>query len=264
MNRTDTADLAALAQLVERGDPDRFLALMAAPPAARAPLLPLYAFNLEVARAAWASSEPMIAEMRLQFWQDTIEAIGAGTTPRGAEVIGPLAAVIRAHDLPLPLFAALIEARRWDIYRAPFADAAAFEAHLQATAGNLMWLAALALGAPGAAEPVVRDFAQGAGLANWLMAVPALEARGRIPLVDGRPGAVAALARSGLGRIRAARARRADLPRRAAPALLPGWQAGALLAQAARDPRRVADGGLAQSEFARRGSLLLRATTGRW
>ena len=43
----------ACAALVARGDPDRFLSAMAAPVAARAVLFPLYAFNLEVAKAPW-------------------------------------------------------------------------------------------------------------------------------------------------------------------------------------------------------------------
>ena len=58
--------LQACAELVERGDPDRFLATMAAPVALRATLFPLYAFNVEIARAPWVTQEPMIAEMRLQ------------------------------------------------------------------------------------------------------------------------------------------------------------------------------------------------------
>ena len=72
--------VAACAGLVERGDPDRFLAVMAAPPAARARLFPLYAFNLEVARAPWVTQEPMIAEMRLQWWRDAVEML-AGDGP---------------------------------------------------------------------------------------------------------------------------------------------------------------------------------------
>ena len=46
-------DFSACAALVERGDPGRFRATMAAPLAARRVLFPLYAFNLEVARAPW-------------------------------------------------------------------------------------------------------------------------------------------------------------------------------------------------------------------
>ncbi len=54
-------NLRDCAERVEKGDPDRFAATMAAPPAARARLWPLYAVNLEIARAPWASSEPATA-----------------------------------------------------------------------------------------------------------------------------------------------------------------------------------------------------------
>ena len=54
---------------------------MAAPLAARQILFPLYAFNVEVARAPWVASEPMIGEMRLQWWRDVLEEIGADEVP---------------------------------------------------------------------------------------------------------------------------------------------------------------------------------------
>ena len=59
--------VAACAALVARGDPDRFLAVMAAPVAVRARLFPLYAWNLEVARAPWVTAEPLIAELRREI-----------------------------------------------------------------------------------------------------------------------------------------------------------------------------------------------------
>jgi hypothetical protein len=71
---------------------------MATPPEARAVLFPLYAFNLEVSRAPWVTEEPMIAEMRLQFWRDVAEEIGQGAPPRAHEVAAPLAEAVRAED----------------------------------------------------------------------------------------------------------------------------------------------------------------------
>ncbi|MCX7645558.1 MAG: squalene/phytoene synthase family protein [Rhodobacteraceae bacterium] len=255
------ADLAAR---LERGDPDRFLALMAAPPAARARLLPLYAFNLEVARAAWVTDEPLIAEMRLQWWRDALAEIAAGGRPRAHEVLEPLAAVLRQAAVPPGLLDAIAAARRWDIGRDRFADAAALARHLEATGGNLMWAAALALGAPPAAEAPVRDLARAGALAAWLQAVPALRARGRHPLPDPAPQAVAALAREGLGWLSAARRERGRIPRQAVAALHPAWQAGPILRRAARDPAAVAEGRLGLSEAGRRGRLLWQALTGRW
>lgn len=251
----------ACAALVERGDPDRFASTMAAPVAARAALFTLYAFNLEVARAPWVTKEAMIAEMRLQWWRDIVEQAGQGAT-RAHEVAGPLATLIRDRNLPLDVLDRLVAARRHDVYSDPFEDDAAFAAYIDDTAGGLMWCAALALGAPAAAEAPVRDLGFAAGLATYLCAVPALEERGRLPLVDGRTDAVAGLARQGLARYARYRASRHLIPATARPALYAGWQARPLLRQAAHAPQRVAEGALALSEFARRFALLRVAVAG--
>lgn len=247
--------VAACAALVERGDPDRFLAVMAAPPSARAPLFVLYAFNLEVARAPWVTAESMIAEMRLQWWRDTV----AG--PRRAhEVAGPLHDLIHEAGLPVEVLDRLIAARRWDCWREPFEGAGALETYLDDTGGGLMWLATRALGALAGAESTARDLGFASGMANYLRAVPDLVARGRAPLPDSVT--VEGLARQGLDRLARGRARMATLgPGRAAA--LAAWQAGPLLRQAHREPARVAEGTLGHSEFARRARLLWAAVSGR-
>ena len=71
-------DVIACAKLVERGDPLRFRAVMAAPSDLRPALFTLFAFNLEVARAPWVTKEAMIAEMRLQWWHDALGEIANG------------------------------------------------------------------------------------------------------------------------------------------------------------------------------------------
>jgi len=256
--------LAACAERVRRGDPDRFLAAMAAPPEARAVLFALYAFNLEVARAPWVTAEPLIAAMRLQWWRDALDEIAAGGAVRAHEVTGPLAEAVRARGVPLAPLEGLVAARHRDIDGAPFADEAALWVHLDATAGGLMWAGAAGLGAPRAAEVAVRGLAAADGLARWFLAVPALEAHGHAPLPDPSADAVAALARAGLARLTAARGRRALVPAAARPALLAGWRAGPILARAAAEPGLVAAGGLEGSDFARRGGLVWRALTGRW
>ena len=186
--------LEACAALVERGDPDRFAAVMAAPVAARARLWPLYAFNLEVAHAPWVTKEPMIAEMRLQWWRDVV----AEPQARAHEVAGPLHDLIRKAALPVQVLDRMVAARRWDVYKDAFADRTAFDLYLEDTGAGLMWLAAVALGADARAEPQFRAFGWATGLANFLRAVPELEARGRVPLPDGRPAAVRDLAAEGL------------------------------------------------------------------
>jgi 15-cis-phytoene synthase len=250
--------IAACADLVRRGDPDRFRAVMAAPVAARARLFPLYAWNLEVARAPWASAEPLIGEMRLQWWADVLHE----EIPRAHEVAAPLHAVILETGLPVAVMQALIEARRRDCLGAAFADALALDAYLDATAGGLMWLAARALGAPETAEAAARAYGRAAGAANYLRAVPALVARGRVPFPAGFDAAD--LAYAGLMQLDAARAERRAVPRAAAAALLAGWLTGPVLRCARRDPAAVAEGRLEPSPFRRDAGLLWQAATGHW
>ena len=232
---------------------------MAAPVALRARLFVLYAFNLEVARAPWVTKEPLIAEMRLQWWRDVV----AEPTARAHEVAGPLFDLIRDAGLPVDVLDRLIAARRWDVYSDPFVDAAALDGYLEDTAAALMWLAAKACGVADRAEPAVRAYGWAAGLASFLRAVPDLTERGRLPLLDNRAKAVAALAQQGLARIATARAARRWVGQ-AAAALLAGWQTEALLKQVVADPLLVAQGRMGQSEFSRRGGLLWQAVTGRW
>lgn len=252
----------ACAGLVERGDPDRFLATMAAPVAARRVLFPLYAFNVEASRAPWVTEEAMIAEMRLQWWRDTLAEIAEGKPPRAHEVVGPLSEVLDAESAEV--LDRLLVARRWEIYRDAFEDEAALTAYLEDTGAGLVWVAGRLLGAPTAAEPILRAQGWAAALARYLQAVPVLEARGRIPLVDGRTEAVAELARRGLDRLSQARAERGLVPREAVPALMTGWEADAILTQAHNSPELVAAGGLGGSEFARRARLAWVSATGRW
>ncbi len=248
--------IAACAELVQRGDPDRFRAVMAAPVAVRPQLFPLYAFNLEVARAPWVTQEPLIAEMRLQWWRDVVENAASGAA-RAHEVAVPLHELIRDFGLPVEVLDRLIAARRWDIHRDPHADPAALGAYLEDTGAGLMWLAARALGAPDRAEAAVRAYGWAAAAAGYLRAVPELLARGRQPLPEGM--AAAELARKGLEKLAEARAARKTVPKDVTPALLAGWQTEALLRQGL-----VGQPSSELPEAAKRWGLLWQAFTGRW
>ncbi len=248
--------LDACAERVARGDPDRFQSVMAAPVAARAKLLPIYAFNVEVTRAPWVTAEPMIAEMRLQWWRDVLEEIADGRPVRAHEIATPLADVL--DPTAAQTLDHLVAARRWDVYKDAFEDEAHFDDYLDKTSGGLMWVAAQAMGAPAGPESAIRDVGWASGLAGWFAAIPELEARGRKPLVDGRTPAVAALAKSGLERLR-----RGVRDGARGPATYPAWMAGAVLSQVARQPDRVASGSVENSEFRRRFRLMRTGLTGR-
>jgi len=250
------------AEMLRKSDPDRFLATMTAPPNVRAVLFPLYAFNLEVAHLPWVSAEPMIAEMRLQWWQDSIAAIFRGEAPDPHEVLTPLADVIRAHDLQQQDFYDLIEARRRDTYAQPFTDIPQLWQYLQDTSGNLMAIAARLLGVGDDRIKAAQEYGTAAGLANYLLAVPELKARGRVPLPDQSDEAIRSMAREALDRLEQSRKSHPLKP--ALPALLTACQAPPTLKMAAKYPAKVGAGQLQRSEFRRKGRLLLNSMLGRW
>ncbi len=250
-------DIAACAAIVQKGDPHRFRATMAAPVPAREKLFPLYAFNVEVSRAPWVTSEPGIAEIRLQWWIEALEEIAAGGVVRRHEVVLPLALCLGADQARALI--PLIEARQWDIYSDPFASDAALAEHLADTSGRLMQVASGLLGQGG--EAAARDAGLALGVANWLTAVPNLTAAGRHPLPDDSDSGIRALAELGLDHL--ARARHAPLPQPLRPAFLPMAGAARMLRTARANPARVREDAL-DAPFRARLSLMRTALTGRW
>ena len=226
-------NLNACAALVEKGDPARFRTVMAAPLAARKMLFPLYAFNVEVARAPWLTQEPMIAEMRLQWWRDALEEIAAGTGIRRHEVVTPLSQILSREQAKA--LDALVAARRWDCYKDPFEDDAHLHRYLGETSGILMRTASELLGGPCAPA---EQAGLALGVANWLHAIPELEAQKRIPLVDGTPEGVRQLAQTGLAALTSARSQ--TIPRRARPAFWPATGIAKTLKRARNHPEQVA------------------------
>jgi phytoene/squalene synthetase len=133
------------AKQVKAYDYDRFLVTLFAPAKAREDLFALYAFNHEVAKIRETVSEPMLGEIRLQWWREAIEGIYAGT-PRNHEVVLPLEQAVKNTNIAASSFMKIIDARTADIYDENPKTLADFENYLGATSGNLTRIAAEMLG----------------------------------------------------------------------------------------------------------------------
>src|ERR1700742_1024834 len=113
----------ACAKAVRKYDPDRYFSALFAPADKRPFLFALYALNHELAHVGESIREPMIGEIRLQWWRETLEGARTGT-PRPHDVARAMAATFAKVDLPAALIAAIIDARSFDLNRGPFPDAA--------------------------------------------------------------------------------------------------------------------------------------------
>lgn len=121
---------------VRRHDHDRYLTALFLPAERRAAALALYAFNLEIARTREIVSEPLLGQIRLQWWRETIEVLFAGT-PREHPVVDALGAAIRMHDLPREGLEGLIDAREADLEDGPPPDLETLETYAAQTSGEL-------------------------------------------------------------------------------------------------------------------------------
>ncbi|HLZ67634.1 MAG TPA: phytoene/squalene synthase family protein [Aliidongia sp.] len=260
-----TAEPATSIELVRRHDHDRFLASLFLRADRRPAVWALLAFNLEIARVREVVSQPIIGQIRLQWWRDAIDEIYTGKPPRRHEVVEPLAAAIEAHRLTRTHFVALIDGREFDLGDEPPATLAALERYLEKTSSRLIDLQLEILGveAPAAFE-AARAVGVAWGLVGLARALPFHAAHGRLylpadlmaeagvdrdALLAGKGGrAVASVIRRLAGRanelLAEVRRLRSDVPRAAIPALLPARTARLYLRRLARagfDPfdRRV-------------------------
>lgn len=275
-----SAPLSVCAREVRDGDPDRFFCTLFAAPDRREDLFALYAFHLALARVCDQVSQPLLGEIRLQWWREGIEQAFAGTA-RAQPTLAALADAARRRALDRAAFERMIDARMADFDESPPASLQALESRLEGTQAACLALGLAVLGVGGkAVEAVARHVGIAYGLAGILRALPGDARRRRVLLpanvmaaegIDAEsvargersPGlarTVAALAE--LARAHLANARRIErhVPRAAVPALLLATLAErdlATLARAGHDPyaRTLDRGGVARRLWATQRAL---------
>src|SRR5207302_3959729 len=155
------AGLSPLAALVRRHDRDRYQTALFAPVDRREALFALYAFNYEIARVRELVSQPMLGQIRLQWWREAVAAAFAGAPPRQHEVAQPLSAVIADHRLTRVHFDRMIDTRERDLAEEPPATLGDLEDYAEGTAATLLFLALEVLGVT---EPAARASAREVGI----------------------------------------------------------------------------------------------------
>jgi len=161
----------SLAEFVQRHDRDRYQTVLFAPAARREALFALYAFNYEVARIRESVREPMLGQIRLQWWREVIDTAYGGGPVRRHEVAEPISKVISEYGPTRAHFDRLMESRERDLDDTPFADMAALEDYAEGTSATLILLALEFLGASQAGA-AAREVGIGYALVGLLRAMP--------------------------------------------------------------------------------------------
>lgn len=168
------------AQLRE-ADPAQFFASLFVPDDKRAAVMALRAFAAEMGRIPFLVSEPMLGEIRFQWWHEVL-----GGEREGEAQANPLAAAVlnavRVHDLPVAALQGLIAARVEDLYADPPPTMNDLEGRLGECYSVPYRLASLVLRADASAN--VADVAGHGGVAEGLTDVlarwPLLLRRSRV------------------------------------------------------------------------------------
>jgi phytoene synthase len=233
------ADAASYcSELVRGADRDRFIATLFAPAQNRGALYALYAFNIEVAQVRYRAREAAPGEIRLQWWNEILQG-----ERRGEAMASPVAAsllnAIESYRLPVHAMAALVEARRFDLYDEPMRTVRELEDYAAKTASTVIETATQILGidAAAAARPagiaatladVLAEFPQRAARRRLYLPLELLHRRGAdeadafagrsSPALNQAAADLRSLAR---GHLAAAADKLHALPRQALPAFLP-------------------------------------------
>jgi len=237
---TNSDRLSPVAALVQRHDRDRFQTVLFAPAARREALFALYAFNYEIARVRETVTQPMLGQIRLQWWRENLAAAFEGGPVRAYPVVEALAVAIRDLGLSRVHLERMIDTREADLTDEPPASLTALEDYAEGTSSCLIYLASEALSVRDTAVVESgRHIGIAYALSGLMRAVPFLSAAGQTII----PHDIAARSGLELGDFRSVRrspalcttvgeiaaaawrhleaARGRPVPRAAMPALLP-------------------------------------------
>jgi NADH dehydrogenase [ubiquinone] 1 alpha subcomplex assembly factor 6 len=133
MSSSNAAFSDFLAELRAK-DYERYLICLLLPLAQQADLVALFLLNAELARIGEQVSEPLLGQIRLQWWREGLDSSGTAAQPPHA-LLGWYAT--KRYSLGENLASALLTARLKDLERLPFADWTARTEYLAITGATL-------------------------------------------------------------------------------------------------------------------------------
>ena len=149
---------------LKQADPDRYRAALMADSQGRKDLLVLYAFHYELAKVPEVTSEPMLGQIRYEWWRESIDEIYSGRAVRRHEISTPLGEMLIRTEVPRFWVDQLIDGRARDLDPQPFENIQSARDYSRLTSGQLMQIAVKVLG--GESEPHILHAGEAWGLSG--------------------------------------------------------------------------------------------------
>lgn len=124
------------ADMVYKDDHNRYLTTLFVDKDKRRSLLALYAFNIEISKVVDISKEPLVSQIKLQWWRDSIEDLKKGLVAKHP-VIEELSKTLIHHQIPIDDLLIMIEARNNELLDNTPKTLDALISYCRQTAGTL-------------------------------------------------------------------------------------------------------------------------------
>lgn len=162
-------------------DLDLWLASLFAPASARPHLHAIGAFAAEIAGVRARVSQPILGEMRLRWWYDSLDASADSEGARAHPIADALLDTLERHAIAREEVAELLEAHSFDLYDRPMESLEALETYCDRVFGAPMRWRAIAIDARDARlqEEALRRAGRALGLTSILRALPRHLAQGQ-------------------------------------------------------------------------------------
>lgn len=131
---------------LKKADPDRYRSALLADAQGRDDLLVLYAFHYELSKVPDVTSEPMLGQIRYEWWREAVDEIYSGSAVRRHEISTPLADLLIRTNVPRFWVDRLIDGRSRDLDPQAFTDLEDARSYARQTSGQLMQIAIKVLG----------------------------------------------------------------------------------------------------------------------
>jgi NADH dehydrogenase [ubiquinone] 1 alpha subcomplex assembly factor 6 len=123
-------------ELVQRRDREGQVCLLAAPAAARAPLIVLRSFNIEIASVKDSVRSATSGFIRMNWWRDAVERAAANDPPQHPVAVA-LSALHQQRRISKELLHSIIEAREDDLELQQPATMAELDRYVEGASGSL-------------------------------------------------------------------------------------------------------------------------------
>ncbi|MEZ5647710.1 MAG: phytoene/squalene synthase family protein [Alphaproteobacteria bacterium] len=133
-------------RIVKQGDKERYLLCLLPPLEYRPALIALHAFNDTISRIPETVSEPLLGQIRMQWWWDAINSLYKGGRPVAQPIVEALSYTVKRYALDRESFERMLVAREKDVAQWQAETLQDLETYAEATSGELLALSFAVLG----------------------------------------------------------------------------------------------------------------------